>query len=127
MVDPITLSVKKYPEPELVSGTTIVDLDGGVPLKITEDLSEPGLMLIYDQMGQLKVTSEVTTRRCIASTPTPTSGASKNSARHDDSGLPPEPQIERTKARCRSIGLFSWPASLSCGVHRVISVQTGSP
>ena len=59
VVDPITLSVKKYPDPELVSGTTIVDLDGGVPLKITEDLSEPGLMLIYDQMGQLKVTSEV--------------------------------------------------------------------
>lgn len=59
VVDPITLSVKKYPEPELVSGTTIVGLDGGVPLKITEDLNEPGLMLIYDQMGQLKVTSEV--------------------------------------------------------------------
>jgi hypothetical protein len=58
-VDPITLSVKKYPDPELVSGTTIVGLDGGVPLKITEDLNEPGLMLIYDQMGQLKVTSEV--------------------------------------------------------------------
>ena len=61
VVDPISMKVKKLPDAELVSGTTIVDLDGGAPLKLAEedDLTEPGLMLLYDQSGKLVVTDEV--------------------------------------------------------------------
>ena len=59
VVDPISLKVKKLPDAELVSGTTIVDLDGGRPLSIAEDLTEPGMMLLFDQSGQLIVTDEV--------------------------------------------------------------------
>ena len=60
VVDPITLKVKKLPDAEIVSGTTIVDLDGGGPLKIAEDdLTEPGMMLLFDQSGKLIVTDEV--------------------------------------------------------------------
>ena len=59
VVDPITLSVKKLPDPELESGTTVVDMDGGVPLKIADDLKSPGVMLFYDQMGQLRLKDRV--------------------------------------------------------------------
>lgn len=59
IVDPITLSVKKLPDAELISGTTIVDIEGGSPLSITEELTSPGMMLLFDQSGQLTVTDEV--------------------------------------------------------------------
>jgi len=59
VVDPITLTVKKMPDAELISGTTVVDLEGGSPLAITEELSSPGMMLLFDQSGQLTVTDEV--------------------------------------------------------------------
>lgn len=59
VVDPITLEVKKLPEPELVSGTTIVDIDGGTDLDITDELKSPGLMLLYDEAGNLKVTTDI--------------------------------------------------------------------
>jgi len=59
VVDPITLKIKKLPDAELFSGTTVVDLDGGAPLKIADGLTEPGLMLLFDQTGQLQVTDEV--------------------------------------------------------------------
>ncbi len=59
VVDPISMKVKKLPDAELVSGTTIVDLDGGGPLKIADDLTEPGMMLLFDQTGKLIVTDEV--------------------------------------------------------------------
>ena len=59
VVDPITMSVKKLPEAELVSGTTIVDLEGGSPLSITGELSSPGMMLLFDQSGKLTVAEEV--------------------------------------------------------------------
>lgn len=60
VVDPISLKVKKLPDAEIVSGTTIVDLDGGAPLKLADDdLTEPGLMLLFDQQGKLVVTDEV--------------------------------------------------------------------
>jgi hypothetical protein len=59
VVDPITLKVKKLPDAEIVSGTTVVDLDGGAPLTITEGLTTPGLMLLFDQSGQLRVTDDV--------------------------------------------------------------------
>lgn len=61
VVDPITLKVKKKPDVELISGTTVVDVDGGVPLKIVqgEELKTPGMMLLFDQMGQLRVSDEI--------------------------------------------------------------------
>ncbi len=60
VVDPITLKVMKLPDAEIESKTTIVDLDGGGPLKIAEDgLTEPSMMLLFDQSGKLIVTDEV--------------------------------------------------------------------
>ncbi len=59
VIDPITLNVKKLPDAELVSGTTIIDLGGGSPLSISEGLTEPGRMLLFDQSGELRVTSEL--------------------------------------------------------------------
>jgi hypothetical protein len=50
----------KMPEAELISGTTVVGLDGGKPLwKVADGLTQPGLMLLFDQTGKLKVTDEV--------------------------------------------------------------------
>ena len=60
VVDPITLTVKKMTDAELVSSTTIVDLEGGTPLAITKDLTAPGMMLLFDQSGELTVADEVT-------------------------------------------------------------------
>lgn len=59
VVDPITLEVKKTPPVEYVSETTIVDIDGGLPLGITEDLTEPGMVLFFDQDGSLHLTDDV--------------------------------------------------------------------
>jgi hypothetical protein len=59
VVDPITLDVKKLPDVDLVSETTVVDIDGGRTLAMDPTLTEPGLMLLYDQTGQLKVSNEV--------------------------------------------------------------------
>ncbi len=59
VVDQLTMEVKKLPDAELISDTTIVDIDGGLPLSITADLTEPGLMLIYDSSGKLVVTDDV--------------------------------------------------------------------
>ncbi len=60
VVDPITLTVKKMTDAELVSSTTIVDLEGGTPLAITKDLTAPGMMLLFDQSGELTVADEGT-------------------------------------------------------------------
>ncbi len=59
VVDPITLQVKKLPNAELISRTTVVDLDGGSKLAITDDLTEPGIMLLYDNEGSLTVTDDI--------------------------------------------------------------------
>ena len=59
VVDPITLEVKKTPPVEFVSETTIVDIDGGLPLSITEDLTEPGMLLLFDQNGSLHLSDDV--------------------------------------------------------------------
>ncbi len=59
VVDPITLTVKKMPDAELISGTTIVDMEGGTPLSITKELTSPGMMLLFDQSGQLIVADEI--------------------------------------------------------------------
>jgi len=59
VVDPITLEVKKTPPVEYVSGTTIVDIDGGLPLVNTEDLTGPGMILLFDQDGSLHLSDDV--------------------------------------------------------------------
>jgi hypothetical protein len=61
IIDPISLAVKKTPETEVLSGTTIVDLAGGRPLGLDEEeeLKQPGMMLLYDETGELRVESEV--------------------------------------------------------------------
>ncbi|MCP4888931.1 MAG: hypothetical protein P1U77_02100 [Rubripirellula sp.] len=59
VVDPISLLVKKMPNASLVSGTTVVAIDGAKPLKITEDVQSPGVMLLFDQSGQLTVHDEL--------------------------------------------------------------------
>ena len=59
VVDPITMEVKKTAPVEYVSETTIVDIDGGLPLDITEDLTEPGMILLFDQDGSLHLSDDV--------------------------------------------------------------------
>ena len=58
MVDPITLEVKKTPPVDYDSQTTIVDIDGGVPLKITEDLTVPG-MVLFGEDGSLHLNDDI--------------------------------------------------------------------
>ncbi|MCG8653754.1 MAG: hypothetical protein MI861_28205, partial [Pirellulales bacterium] len=59
VVDQINMEVKKLPDAELISSTTIIDLDGGSSLSITKELTAPGLMLLYDQDGELVVTDDI--------------------------------------------------------------------
>ncbi|MDB4532921.1 hypothetical protein N9248_01300 [bacterium] len=59
VVDPITMAVKKTPPVQFVSETTIVDIDGGLPLGITEDLNEPGMILLFDQDGSLHLNDDI--------------------------------------------------------------------
>ena len=59
VVDPITLEVKKTPPVDYDSQTTIVDIDGGVPLKITEDLTEPGMVLLFGEDGSLHLNDDI--------------------------------------------------------------------
>lgn len=59
VVDPIKLEVKKMPDPKFVSNSIIVDLAGGRELKITDELTEPGMVLMFDQMGKLRLSDEI--------------------------------------------------------------------
>ena len=40
-------------------GDQLIDLAGGAPLEIFEEMSEPGMMLLFDQNGTLTVADEV--------------------------------------------------------------------
>jgi len=61
VVDPITLEIKKLPETKVVSGSTVIDIDGGRELEVSDDeeMTEPGVMLIFDEQGGLRVSGEV--------------------------------------------------------------------
>ena len=66
VVDPITLEVKKTGEKTIKSSATIIDVEGGVPLELLEDdddIIEPGLFLIMDGDGNLKVRDSVQEQR----------------------------------------------------------------
>lgn len=58
VVDPITLEVKKTGEKTIASAATVIDVQGGAPLEIVQDdeaIVEPGLFLMMDGDGNLKV------------------------------------------------------------------------
>ncbi|EMI44104.1 hypothetical protein [Rhodopirellula sp. SWK7] len=61
IIDPLNMQIKKVEEAEVLSTSTVIDLEGGAPLAIFEDeeLTEPGMMLIFDEYGGLKVQDEV--------------------------------------------------------------------
>ncbi|MFG0288367.1 MAG: hypothetical protein ACF8CQ_09335 [Rhodopirellula sp. JB044] len=61
IIDPLNLQIKKVEEAEVLSTSTVIDLEGGNPLSIVEDdeLTEPGMVLIFDEYGGLKVQEEV--------------------------------------------------------------------
>ena len=61
VIDPITLEVKKTGEKTVSSSATIIDVEGGLPLDIVEDdpdMTEPGMFLMIDSMGNLKLRDE---------------------------------------------------------------------
>lgn len=59
IVDPVALQVRKLPNPEFVSNSIVVDLAGGRELKITDELTEPGMVLLFDQTGQLSLSDDI--------------------------------------------------------------------
>ncbi len=59
IVDQLNMEVKKLPDAELVSGTTIVDLDGGAELSIADGLTAPGMMLLFESDGSLSVADDI--------------------------------------------------------------------
>lgn len=62
LIDPIKLDIKKVEDATVLSGTTIIDINGGRMLTVfeeDEDLTEPGWVLLFDENGGLRVESEV--------------------------------------------------------------------
>lgn len=63
LIDPINLNIKKVEDAKVLSGTTIIDINGGRPLSVveeeSEELTEPGWVLMFDENGGLRVESEV--------------------------------------------------------------------
>jgi len=63
--DPLTFVVKKLPEANYNTQTVVVDITGGNPLEISpaENQTAPGVMLLFDANGNLRVSDEVETQR----------------------------------------------------------------
>jgi hypothetical protein len=61
VVDPITLKIKAAPASNITTDMTVIDIDGGRPLSIHQQqgLSEPSLLLLFDENGGLMVHEEV--------------------------------------------------------------------
>ncbi len=62
LIDPINLTIKKVEDATVLSETTIIDINGGRPLRVVEEneeLTEPGWVLMFDESGGLRVESEV--------------------------------------------------------------------
>jgi hypothetical protein len=61
VIDPLTLEIKKLPDAQVKSTATVVDLEGGLPLEIAPDekMTTPGMFLIFDETGQLRVSEEI--------------------------------------------------------------------
>ncbi|MCO8121555.1 hypothetical protein NHH03_07395 [Stieleria sp. TO1_6] len=65
VVDPITLEVKKLENAKIDSSATVVDIEGGLPMAITDDetITEPGMFLIMNSDGSLSVHGSVDEQR----------------------------------------------------------------
>ena len=59
VIDPITLEIKKLPEYQITTGTSVIDLGGGQPLSIRSGLTSPGTMLLYNANGDLIVSDDI--------------------------------------------------------------------
>ena len=60
VVDPISLEIKKLPDAKVINPTHVIDITGGHPLAIDEELLEPGMFLLMKPDGSLDVSSSVT-------------------------------------------------------------------
>lgn len=63
VIDPITNMIHKVADFEVKSSISIVDLDGGMPLEMSEGLNSPGQMLLFDTTGKLSVSNDVDDQR----------------------------------------------------------------
>ena len=63
VIDPITNRIKKVTDYEIDSSISVVDLDGGVPLEMSEGLTSPGQMLLFDSSGKLSVSNDIDDQR----------------------------------------------------------------
>ncbi|TWU01107.1 hypothetical protein [Stieleria varia] len=65
VVDPISLEVKKVTDVEFSSAATVIDIDGGEPLSISEsdEMRVPGMFLMMDGQGNLVVRDAVSERK----------------------------------------------------------------
>ena len=66
VVDPITLEVKKTGEKIVKSAATVIDIEGGAPMEIVENdekVVEPGMFLMMDGDGNLKVRDAIDEQR----------------------------------------------------------------
>jgi len=67
--DPVMLEVRKTPEQTVNTSNVVLDLTGGKELaiaktfQIPENQTEPGMILMFDPMGGLKVVDEISTQR----------------------------------------------------------------
>lgn len=65
VIDPITNEIKMLKDADLMSSISLVDIDGGMPLEIVEDLTSPGQMLLFDSTGRLSVTNDIDDQRAF--------------------------------------------------------------
>ena len=63
VIDPIELKIKKVTDYAILSSTMVIDIEGGVPLQISEGLTSPGQILLFDGNGKLKVSEDVSEQR----------------------------------------------------------------
>jgi hypothetical protein len=63
--DPLTMEIKKLPDATVNTSNVVLDLTGGKPLQIAveEEQTEPGVVLMFDPSGGLKVVDEIDTQR----------------------------------------------------------------
>lgn len=63
VIDPISNMIKKVTDYEVKSSISVVDLDGGIPLEMSEGLTSPGQMLLFDSTGKLSVSNDIDDQR----------------------------------------------------------------
>jgi hypothetical protein len=63
--DSLTMQIKKLPDATVNTSNVVLDLTGGKPLQIAveEEQTEPGVVLMFDPSGGLKVVDEIDTQR----------------------------------------------------------------